>query len=544
MKIAGYLRVSTQEQVEKGWNLEADRELIRERCPEGAELELFDDGGRQGDDPTRPGLLEMLSRLDEFDLVIMRQQDRISRDPVIWGTAASAFQKAGVRVETFTGSIDLDTPQGRFMADMMAAVGKLEKGQIGQRVKQASLARAKAGYHNGRRPFGYQLEATGETARNGRPIMRLVKHPAEAEVVERIFREYAREGITQREICRRLNQDGIKAQRGRWTQGSISKTLGCVTYAGKVKANGKVYEGKHEEIIEPELWEDAVKLRAASKSTRRGKRPTANHLLGGGLLTCPGCGSTMGAAWRPQRGAARTWEAYMCSKRANEGLEACGQKPLKREPIDQAIFNFVMDTALDLEATEIALYEQMDSKLTEVAALRDQAEQEAMKVDSRLTRAKADYLDGELTAGEWRELKADLAADHQATKAMLERMSQQEAELTAERQQIDSQHLVLAEMTALRASILGEAREGSAVSADAFRAALRRLFVNFEAIWPQTFPNGRDGLMWQGDWPTAGHLILVPHVRPEVLDVDAEDFPALKRTHLAWGRSESKPLRP
>jgi hypothetical protein len=125
---------------------------------------------------------------------------------------------------------------------------------------------------------------------------------------------------------------------------------------------------------------------------------------------------------------------------------------------------------------------------------------------------------------------------------MVERLSQQEAELTAERQQIDSQHVVLAEMTALRASIIREAREGSRRSADALRVALRTLFTHFEAIWPATFPQGSDGLICQAEWPTAGHLILVPHVRPEVLEVDAEDFPALKHTHLAWGRSESEPL--
>ena len=95
MRAAGYIRVSTEEQKVHGWNLGEDSALILERYPDAV---LFDDGGRQGDDPNRPALLAMLGRLDEFDVVIMRQQDRISRDPVIWGTAEAAFRKAGVRV--------------------------------------------------------------------------------------------------------------------------------------------------------------------------------------------------------------------------------------------------------------------------------------------------------------------------------------------------------------------------------------------------------------------------------------------------------------
>ena len=142
---------------------------------------IYDDAALQGDDPERPKLLALLAELDSYDVVIMRQQDRISRDPVIWGTCAAAFQKARVRVETFTGTIDLDTPQGRFVADMMAAVGKLEKGQTAQRVRQAVQARARAGQHLGVAPYGYRFEDK-----------LLVTVANEAVIVERIYADYVR----------------------------------------------------------------------------------------------------------------------------------------------------------------------------------------------------------------------------------------------------------------------------------------------------------------------------------------------------------------
>jgi site-specific DNA recombinase len=63
VKAAGYVRVSTQEQVEHGLNLEEDKLRIREMCEQrGWELvEIYDDGGTQGDDPNRPGLLRLLA---------------------------------------------------------------------------------------------------------------------------------------------------------------------------------------------------------------------------------------------------------------------------------------------------------------------------------------------------------------------------------------------------------------------------------------------------------------------------------------------------
>ena len=64
IRAAGYLRVSTQEQADKGWNLGEDRKLIRERCDRegwGRLMRIYDDGGRQGDDPDRPGLHALLA---------------------------------------------------------------------------------------------------------------------------------------------------------------------------------------------------------------------------------------------------------------------------------------------------------------------------------------------------------------------------------------------------------------------------------------------------------------------------------------------------
>lgn len=319
MRVAGYIRVSTQEQVEKGWNLEADRELIREPCPEGAELELFDDGGLQGDDPNRPGLLALLSRLDEFDAVIMRQQDRISRDPVIWGTAASAFQRAGVRVETFSGPIDLDTPQGRFVADMMAAVGKLEKGQIAQRVSQAIGARARAGLHSGRAPYGYRFKDKA-----------LVIEPHEAEVVQRIFADYLT-GMGQKAIVRALNEDRVPTQQGGpWHQSRVTKILSSVAYMGKIEHKGKVIDGAHKPIVSEEVWRRAEVIRTDAHRRKGGRHPDGGHLLTRGLLRCPQCGSAM-IPRKARPGVER--ERYVCGGRIADPA-SCSQPSIGRELID------------------------------------------------------------------------------------------------------------------------------------------------------------------------------------------------------------------
>ena len=83
MKAAGYVRVSTDEQVRDGHNLDEDRRLIGERAEaEGWQLvEVYDDGGLQGDDPERTRPLALLAALDELDVVVVRSVERLARAP-------------------------------------------------------------------------------------------------------------------------------------------------------------------------------------------------------------------------------------------------------------------------------------------------------------------------------------------------------------------------------------------------------------------------------------------------------------------------------
>ena len=66
MRAAGYIRVSTDEQAKHGWNLGADRDRIEATITERGWTRhaIYDDGGRQGDDPDRPGFLRMLAEVD------------------------------------------------------------------------------------------------------------------------------------------------------------------------------------------------------------------------------------------------------------------------------------------------------------------------------------------------------------------------------------------------------------------------------------------------------------------------------------------------
>ena len=107
VKTAGYIRVSTEEQRLHGWNLEGDRKRITDTCADRGWplINIYDDGGWQGDDPDRPGFKQMLidATAGEFEVLIIRDLDRFARNLAIYAVAVDELVDAGVALYEFDG---------------------------------------------------------------------------------------------------------------------------------------------------------------------------------------------------------------------------------------------------------------------------------------------------------------------------------------------------------------------------------------------------------------------------------------------------------
>ena len=210
IRAAGYIRVSTEEQRKHGWNLGADRERIVETVAERGWMlhDIYDDGGKQGDDPTRPGFTQMLAEAGEFDVLVMRDLDRFSRKLAIYAAAVDDLLEAGVALYEFEGDgtglrpLNLDDEDDRALADVKAVFAQLEKAKTKRRVRQAVQARGRAGQHLGVAPYAYEFVDK-----------LLVVVPEEAVIVTRIYGDYVR-GMSQRATARALNADRVPAAGG------------------------------------------------------------------------------------------------------------------------------------------------------------------------------------------------------------------------------------------------------------------------------------------------------------------------------------------
>jgi site-specific DNA recombinase len=191
---------------------------------------------------------------------------------------------------------------------------------LAQKTRRGQRGRVEAGKIPGGNSYGYRiirrllddgLASTGE-----REI-----EPQQAEIVQRIFNEYA-EGLSPRQIATRLNREGIPSPRqGRWNASTINGNrlrrngiLNNELYTGRITYNRQRFvkdpeTGKRNarlnperewvtkevadlRIISDELWDRVQNIKSRYSSRWGNKRQTKKRLLSG-LLRCGRCGGGM-----------------------------------------------------------------------------------------------------------------------------------------------------------------------------------------------------------------------------------------------------------
>lgn len=209
----GYVRVSTEEQVDSRAGLDAQEATIRAEAERrGWDIELFRDEGKSGK-YVNEGLREALELLasGQGDGLVVAKMDRLVRSSQHASEILATAERQGWNLSILDMGIDLATPAGNAMARMLAVFAEFERRMISQRTKDA-LAQKKAA--------GVAI---------GRP--RLAK-PA---VVRRIVME-RNAGLSFARIARTLTTEGVLSPAGRstWQESTVRRLFQSTDQSGAI----------------------------------------------------------------------------------------------------------------------------------------------------------------------------------------------------------------------------------------------------------------------------------------------------------------------
>lgn len=229
----GYLRVSTEEQAQSGFGLDAQDEAVR-AFAKAVGLELVDvisDPGVSGTvrPADRPGFAKVLelARERRFSVLLVKRFDRVARSIALAvSTSAELDAVHGVTIRSVTESIDTGSPAGKMIFGVLSAMAEAERDAIIDRTKGGRMQKAgQGGFAGGRIPYGYLSDGAGG----------LIIDDERRPIVERIFAENGK-GATLQAIADGLNRDGIPSPGGkRWWPSNVSYLINNQVYAGRVE---------------------------------------------------------------------------------------------------------------------------------------------------------------------------------------------------------------------------------------------------------------------------------------------------------------------
>jgi DNA invertase Pin-like site-specific DNA recombinase len=148
--VAGYIRVSTEQQRDEGSH-ETQREQLREwAARHDHELEVFEDIAISGQSDDRPAYDAMMDRLDEFDLVAVRELSRFGRSLQQVLRDIDRLDDSGVQFISLTESFDTSSAMGEAMLGMIGVFNQFWADLASERAEREVERRREAGEPIGR----------------------------------------------------------------------------------------------------------------------------------------------------------------------------------------------------------------------------------------------------------------------------------------------------------------------------------------------------------------------------------------------------------
>ena len=205
MRVAGYTRVSSVEQVE-GFSLAAQRHAITAYAAAQGWVvaDWYEDAGRSAatdDVHKRPAFARMLADAEarRFDVVIVHGLDRFARSAVVALRTFAALREYRVDLVSIKERWDFTTPVGKLQFGIMAQLAEFYSANLSTEVKKGIGQKQREGGHHGRIPFGATRDRAG----------RLAIDPARADHLRTVYRLAAEH--SDHVVAGQLNRAGIPA---------------------------------------------------------------------------------------------------------------------------------------------------------------------------------------------------------------------------------------------------------------------------------------------------------------------------------------------
>ena len=386
VRCAIYTRKSTEDGLDQAFNsLDAQREAceayIQSQKHEGWKLlkTRYDDGGVSGGTLERPALKQLLIDIESnrVDMIVVYKIDRLTRSLADFAKLVERFDEAGASFVSVTQQFNTSTSMGRLTLNVLLSFAQFEREVTGERIRDKIAATKKKGmWIGGFPPYGYTKEEDG-----------LKINPKEAEILRDLFEAYARLGCVRKTVTYAAEKkyrtrvqvwrSGRTRGGGPFNRGGLYHLISNPLYIGKIKHHDEVFDGKHDAIIEDELWQrvqarlESNRISRKRRSNAKSRSPLAGKLITeDGIRLTPSHTSKGNKRYRYYISANPKCDMRLPAKEIERAVELAVSNDLDvrtlRAPVGHDLFNIIQEITIleDRMQIRIALPKQEAKTIT------------------------------------------------------------------------------------------------------------------------------------------------------------------------------------
>jgi site-specific DNA recombinase len=290
MKVADlYVRVSTDEQAQKGYSPRSQEHVLRQYCEVkniAVRSVIFEDHSAKTFN--RPEWKRLLITLKKYklktDLLLFTKWDRFSRNTSDAYQMITTLKKLGVEPQAIEQPLDLTIPENKMMLAIYLTTPEIENDRRGLNTFFGIRQAKKEGRWMGKAPVGYANKAKED----GRRYI-AIKEP-EASIMKWVFESLA-EGIYSGEhILRAANEKGLKCAKNNFYTMIRSPVYCCKIKVPEYKDEpARLVQGLHVPLITEALFYKVQDVLDGRKREYGLPIATPDELQLRNFLKCPKC---------------------------------------------------------------------------------------------------------------------------------------------------------------------------------------------------------------------------------------------------------------
>lgn len=396
-----YIRVSTDEQADKGYSLKHQEERLRNYC----QFQNIEVMGLYKDDYSaktfeRPAFQQLLSFIKKHkksaDLLLFTKWDRFSRNAADAYGMINTLKGCSIEPQAIEQPLDLSIPENKIMLAFYLAAPEVENDRRALNVIVGMRRAKKDGRWMATAPKGY---------RNVRIDNKPTIVPSDdAKHVQWIFHEINKGVLAPDQIRKAANKKGFEVSRSYfWTMIRNPIYCGRIFIPAYKEEEAHYVKSVHETLISEELFYNVQDILNGKKRMTVASTKQKDELPLRGFLTCSKCGGQLtGSA---SKGKHQRYFYYHCQPGCKERFRA--------DDANDKLVAKLQEIAAKKEALKLyrlILEKELKKSSKENTGDKQKVIAEIKKNQERIDNAQKLMLDGQLDITEYRSIKQKFEA--------------------------------------------------------------------------------------------------------------------------------------